>query len=270
MPEGDIHVIVCCYYLTAQELLSRYGRALRLAPGIRIDVYSTNDAHPAVGPAGIGYHRTGNACYDFSAYMAACRDLVAAGESRQRNRVFVFLNDTLFTRHPGALMLRLLQRVLPSVRSAETPILTGKADTYRVLLQTSPFAPGLDSYISTFLFATNGPGVELLNELFAAEATQRMMQAAADLRSDLLPEKFVAFLRYHLQSADPRFSWQGARGGGPLGPKAVCVLLEHLISARFFERGFIFPMNYSPLLEWVLWGAYRLRRAAAGLGLKRS
>lgn len=242
------------------------ARATRLFSGwkdVRFDIYSTNPAHAKLAHPGVACHSVANEFNDFSSYMQACRELVGSDREHSDGGAYVFLNDTLFTRHPSRLLLRLLARTLSTVRSSEFPVLTGRADSYRTLLQTSPFAPGLDQYVSTFLFATNRAGVDLLHGLFTAQRTLDMMRSAASLERGAIPEKFFAFLQLHMTSEETRFSWPGVKSGSDAGRKAVCVLLEHLLSAHFFEKGFICPLNSSPLLDVLLWGAYKAYRGGA-------
>ena len=258
-----IHVILCCYYTTPAEMLARANSLFARWQDVHFEIYSTNPAHANLPPPGVPCHGVANEFNDFSAYIRACGDLVESGSVHSAGRSYIFLNDTLFTRHPGRLLLRLFKRTLPIVRSSDFPVLSGRADSYRTLLQTSPFAPGLDQYVSTFFFATNAAGVRLLNELFTSQRTLDMMRSAASLERGALPEKFFAFLQLHMRSEGTRFSWPGAKSGTDAGRKAVCVLLEHLLSAHFFENGFVCPLNSSPLLDVLLWGAYKAYRGGA-------
>lgn len=259
----DVCVILCCYYLTPAEMVTRCRSVLKLWPGARLTVYSTNPQHAPAAGEGVHCRQVPNDFNDFSAYIAACRDLVEQQEIRKRGTAYIFINDTLFARHPGRLLLRLLRRVVPTVSRSEAPLLCGKADSYRVLLQTSPFSPGLDRYVSTFLFGTNGPGIELLHGLFTSEETRDMMRGAAQFHSESIPPKFVALLRHNFLSGDPLLSWHGINGSNDIGRKAVCVLLEHLMSARFFEAGFIMPINYSPMRNALVLSAYQIRKLAS-------
>ncbi|MGH8428581.1 MAG: hypothetical protein ACRES7_11510 [Gammaproteobacteria bacterium] len=210
-----------------------------------------------------------NELNDFSAYSAACADLVRGGLRFGGGDVFIFANDTLFLKHPAPSLLRLLRRTLPSVREAAVPILSGKADSYRALLQTSPFAVGLDRYVATFLFATNAQGVSLLDAVFHSVETKVLLDGVASMIGAGVPKKFFAFLRMHLGDSASVFAWHGERAPEMISRKACCVLLEHLVSAKFFEEGFLAPINSSAILNGGMLASYAIRGVKRKIARRR-
>jgi hypothetical protein len=256
----EYELILCCNYIEPKDIVSRAQLLFKDASAVNLRVYSTNVNHKMLSQPGITFNLVENEWNDFTGYKIACQQIVQEERESDGGKVYVFLNDTLFSKHPAKLLLHLIRKAASTIRSATLPILVGRADSYSTLLQTSPFAPGLDQYISTFLFATNREGVETLQQLFGSAKTIPMMLNASSPNPEVLPEKFHAFIRMHLNSEGSHFSWNGNRDGDALKRKAGGVVLEHLISAEFYNRGFIFPVNYNVAIEFVLWMAYWLRR----------
>jgi hypothetical protein len=249
-------LIVATYYLTPAQVLRRVQRAFRGWPDLAISIYSTNPMHGKGTTE--AFTAVPNDFNDFSSYMRACDDFVL-GVGDVSASCYVFLNDTLFTRHPWRVLLRLLQRMQSTITASELPILCGQAGSYRMLMQTSPFAVGLNNYISTFLFATNRPGVRLLAQLFNSADCRLMLGAVRepDPRGPI-PGKLRGLLQLQLGSHANLYSWRGDKSGDAVPRKASCIVLEHYVSAMFFEHGFLYPLNGSVLLELLVWFADRL------------
>lgn len=265
--ERRVRVAMCCYYLDPEKIAAKAKRTFWREKNMRFYVYSTNATHVAGGDGETNFESVENRYNDFSAYMRACESFVKEGCEAGRKTVYVFLNDTFLMRHPARVMLKLLRGKLNVVTEADVPVLCGMAHPYRALLQTSPFAPGLDRYISTFLFATNWAGVGLLHSTLSSPETAAMLRSASSFEGGGIPHKFAAFLRLHLSAGRSVFSWSGERSGGGNDRKSACVLLEHLVSAKFFESGFVLPINSSTFLNGVVLFQSLLRRAASkGVG----
>lgn len=253
------HVTVCCNYLEPSTVLAGLMSLMKDWGPTHYRVYTTNRRHQMLSLDNASCQLIENDWNDFTGYMHSCRVTAESTEKDEGAIVYLFLNDTLLVRHPRKFLMKRLKKAVPTIVHSAVPILVGRADSYDTLLQTSPFAPGLDRYISTFLFATNRLGITLLEQLFFSQETIAMLQAAAWRQPGNLPAAFEAFLQLHLGSHGSRFSWQGRRDSKMLEKKAGGVLLEHLISARFFTKGFIYPLNYNVPLDLMLWALYRLR-----------
>lgn len=258
-----VRVALCCYYLKPAVMLRLARRAFRnWGDSIEFSVYSTNKAHGGDLASDVPCRFVGNELNDFSAYIAAVREFRDLGESGKKFGAYILLNDTLFLRHPTQTLVRLIFDDLMTVVECDAPVLSGKADTYRSLLQTSPFAIGLDLYIASFLFATNFSGIELLDRAFQSARDGLMLRSAVAMTGEGLPPKFQAFIRLHLKRVGrSRFAWKNTgHSDDVIGRKAGCVFLEHYISARFFQEGFIHPINSTALKRGALFAAYKGRR----------
>ena len=256
-----LSVILCCYYLTPYEMVQCARRAFKSWGDIDFRIYSTNERHVGASVEGLPCHFVDNALNDFSAYRAACGDAVRADAEGVRPAAYIFLNDTLFLKHPASTVLKLLRNTLSTIAETDAPVLAGKADPYGGLLQTSPFALGLDRYVASFVFGTNYSGVCLLADLLHEEKTQKMVESVLSSRDDDIPKKFSSFLKLHLRSGRSEFAWKNpGLDRETVRRKAACVLLEHYISARFFVDGFICPLNSTTARNVRLLAAYQARR----------
>ena len=270
-----IHVSVACYYVDPQTIADWVIRAFRHSSALQVTVYTTNEKHRnAVSTTSVSDHRPTihyiEDCFnDFTAYIAATNELTKRITRQTSDAIFIFLNDTLFLKHPAGTLLSLLRDCMPTVGCARLPILCGRTHGYRALIQTSAFAPGLDRYVSTFLFATNCSGLELLKELFGNPDGFTFATDASEGAKSKLPPKFVETLRLHLEVPDTVNSWKGKRSEITVRRKAVAVLLEQLVSARFYEDGLILPLAYDTAREWRLNVAYALMRAKSRLLFNR-
>ncbi len=264
-----IYLAIACHYLDPRAVAAKLSALFQNWTNLRIKIYTTNDKHRhLVGsnsrtPGEIVARYVGNQFNDFTAYMSAVSELTAEIENGSKSS-FIFLNDTLFLKHPASALIALFKDCIPTIGNCSLPLICGRTHAYRVLMQTSPFSPGLDRYVSTFMFGTNFSGLKLLQSTFAHCDT---FIASLDLDKNVLekiPSKLAETLRLHLELGTSVNSWKGRRDRDVIRRKAIAVLLEQLISSRFYEEGLILPIAYTTAREWRLNIAYVLFRTLHG------
>jgi hypothetical protein len=204
----------------------------------------------------------GNEYNDFTAYIAATLRLSDAHAMEDDRAIFVFLNDTLLLKHPSRTLLSMLHDCFPTLRSSRLPVLVGRTHPYRGLLQTSPISFGLDKYVSTFMFAVNRSGLELMRRTLARGERHIDITNEKSCGITDVPLKLSEFIRIHVSAAQSANSWKGNRGGAAALRKSAAVLFEQLLSAAFYEEGFLMSLAYDTRREWRLMRSYIWSRIA--------
>lgn len=248
--------LVACSFAIEPQILQKRLVQLAARHGVKAHgVVVCNGPHPL--PASDhrwSFLRGSNADLDFSAYAQGS---LALGP----HPVVVFVNDSLFTAHHAGANLRALWGLLPLLARIELPALAGKADRYTTVCHRNPWS-GLDLYISSYCFALNRSGLDVLAGLAAAADAQGLAHdtdLAAPGWGQGLDPVFREFLRANITHPCSPYRWHGLDrhlGDAPLlRRKARCIYFEHRLSGDIGRTGCILPTNAGPRARLRLYAA---------------
>lgn len=96
-----------------------------------------------------------NELLDFSGYVEGLKYLGYSGRES-----IIFINDTLFIKHPYKLILKELLFSYGYIYKLSIPIIVGKSDSYSTFYIKNPIS-GISKYISTFCFMLNSKGIDI-------------------------------------------------------------------------------------------------------------
>lgn len=163
--------------------------------------------------------------------------------------LYLFLNDTLFVKHPWHLISKRLQATLHNLATVVEPAAAGEIHPSTDVLMLDPSNP-TRRHLSTFCFLLNRSGFAAFKEVVA---TLPMGGSNAQIR-DWLEEHACNhpalrhILHVHLTGPANPWSWKGAFIRSVpedlVLRKAVTVTFEYLLNEQLLQRGgLIMPIN---------------------------
>jgi hypothetical protein len=259
-------VVGACYYLPPDVFVARTVDFLRRCG------FSSNDCErrfvwmkPGLLPThtGVLWLRQQGEFLDVSAYD------IASTEVEGTHRLYLFINDTTFDRHPWQLMAAQLRQIVDSVATADFPAMAGEVNPTTDLLLFDTANPSR-RHLSTYCFAMNRKAFDIFRSVLAA-----LPQPGSEALTDTV-RKWVAamvervgplgpLLHVHLASAGTPWSWKQlplhASQTDLVSRKTVTVVFEYLLTIELLRRGgAVLPVNTS--LKYRLlarWTARRIR-----------
>lgn len=178
--------------------------------------------------------------FDMSAYQQGVQH---AGEYE----LAVFLNDTLFVKHPWKLMATKLLALMPLVEALPVPCAAGAVHPSTDILMVDQHNL-TRKHLSTFLFATNRQGTEHFRQLTEALSNPEDELGRSWLRTQSKRHPGLAvLLQIHLGKTGNPWSWHGMAvhsNSTLLHRKSITVALEYLFTQRLLAAGgCVLPIN---------------------------
>ena len=188
----------------------------------------------------------GHIFFDFSVYFNNLKI-----NKDEKIDVYIFLNDTLFIKHPWKILLKKLLSQLPLISKIPTAAAVGPVDAMGILLDKNNLVN--EKHLSTFLFALNKEGAKIFNQI-GSEITQISIgdQSWANLKiaDDIL---LNITINSHLKIVDSIYAWPGLKNNhseSTLFSKLICVVAEYEFSKKLLSSpGFIIPINNGILID---------------------
>ena len=240
-----IRVIGVCYYLRLKEFERRVDSFIaNLGWGISVDRVFLSIRHDQVADIKPWIMPRGN-LLDISAYATGA-DITTSFD------LYIFLNDTLFLRHPWKTLALRFASLRCALASAPKPSAVGEVHTSTDLLMLDTENP-TRAHLSTFCFMLNRSAFMILGEIVQTlpngNSTDSMMNW---LNGFTLNNSAIKNLLYvHLTARATPWSWKGLTKLPPqdlILRKKVTVLFEYLLTTRILQSGgFVMPVNYGVL-----------------------
>jgi hypothetical protein len=181
---------------------------------------------------------------DMSAYASAL-------EATPDGDVTIFINDTLFMRHPWRLALRRLADLLPSLETSVHAAAAGEVHATTDVLLVDRDNPSR-RHLSTFCFAVNADARRKLSETLLempVSSTSASVREWVDGQIDRHPA-LATLLHVHLFGPKNPWTWPGKANDASedlLLRKAVTVIAEYRFTSGLLSSGgLLMPINLGP------------------------
>lgn len=251
MPSSPFNIVACCFSDDPLEFLNKikkvFSRLGHSTSGVVVDnrgrSIDADDVQWDILPGD-------NADLDFSAYFQGL-DFLREKHGEELG-VVIFINDSLFARHDPIINLQRIVALTPLLADMRAPAITGKADSYQTICLKNPWSD-LSSYVSTYCFALNSAGQQILGELRALAEADGLYDPAADFGTDWGLSLYPAFremLLANIHYSSSPYRWHSISKHLDntllLQKKVRCIYYEHRLSGEIGLHGCILPINAGP------------------------
>jgi hypothetical protein len=243
-----MYVVGVCYHLAPQDLERRLS-AVANRLGIQLLGVIVSNAPLLPDQEAIenfSVVQGSNEHLDFSGYFEGLtRLLVEHPEAAHANVLFV--NDSLFTKHPGSMLVRRVMNHDVMVAQMQLPAICGKRDLYRSVSLRNPWS-GDQGYIASFCFLLNGLALTPLRKLNDDATADGVITSATLVAAEWgakMPSVLREQIRAHLVYRQSPERWHGLNAADPIlvAKKARCVYFEHRLSGVIGSTGAVIPIN---------------------------
>ena len=176
--------------------------------------------------------------FDFSAYEEM--------QTNDNSDLFLYINDTLFIKHPWRVIGKRLKSLLPTASSIDNPAAVGIVYPYSEALLIDKTNPSLE-HMTTFCFALNRSS----NKVFIE--TLKSLQDSNTKKDEWIKDKINSnlFIKYlmNIHIYGPKSPWRWAKIDDnfleeKLSSKAISVILEYDLNANILNsNGLIIPIS---------------------------
>jgi len=241
-----IQLVGACFYMppaTFSRRLSDLNAKFALEAGaVQSTCVAIDNPERRIGEVPTEWLTSQGEFLDMSAYGTA-----VAGPAD--DRITVFINDTLFLRHPWRLMAARIGKLLPSLADAPYPAAAGEIHPTTDTMYTDQCNPQR-RHLSTFCFAVNGKALRIFQEVIRdtpCDGSSTSIRRWIDRQVKDYPA-LEKLLHIHLFGPDSFWTWQPKTRGkvdqSLLLRKAVTVIMEYRFSADLIRAGgMIMPVN---------------------------
>lgn len=167
--------------------------------------------------------------FDFSAYHQAIKDFRQSPE--HNNHMYLFLNDTFFTKWPYKLIVkRLLMKLTQKISSSGLPIGMGRVETACNIYN----AKNISIVMATHFFLLNSNSTAYLYNL---------LEDLDNIENKISQEYWVLMREIHDQLTHKLISKDLKHA------KHLTVILEHLLSQHIFKDGYLIDVFDTRLIK---------------------
>lgn len=236
-----IKVIGVCYYLSQNEFERRVDSFItNLGRGISVDRVFLSIRHDKVTNEKPWIAPRGN-LLDISAYATGA-------DVTQSADLYIFLNDTLFLRHPWKTLALRFASLLCALASAPKPAAVGEIHKSTDLLMFDSQNP-TRAHLSTFCFMLNNSSFMIFKEITQTLPDGALIDSLLNWLNDFTQNNCAInnLLYVHLTATVTPWSWKGLKklpAQDFILRKKATVLFEYLLTTRILQDGgFIMPIN---------------------------
>ncbi len=243
----SVAVVVCSYVINPLLLVKKVKDIAAKNSFVIEGVVVDNKGFAVSNIKGFDVILGSNDALDFSAYFEGAQYLIK--RNGKIPEVILFINDSTFTSHYGGVNISLAFQNLALLTSIRLPSMLGKCDTYETICHKSPWS-GIGKYISSYCFALNTAGVDVLlkldnfSEIDGAGKKNQVDDEEWGLGLNSQFKEFVLSLIKHKNSP---YLWHGFRveSSNPTlsTKKARCIYFEHRLSGEIGKIGCLIPIN---------------------------
>ncbi|MBV5330563.1 MAG: hypothetical protein JZU65_23525 [Chlorobium sp.] len=249
VPLKIVTIVGCCYHLTPNEF-ARWlvNQAAKIGLQLQGVIISNNALHPLnIYYSSIRVQTGSNEYLDFSGYFEGLQSLQS--ETPEIRDVILFVNDSLITKHSGALILRKTLAHIALCREMRCAAIVGKADNYTSICLKNPWS-GTQMYISSFCFMLNHQGQSLLNQMLEFAHKDNILDMHRVHDDDWganIDSRFCELVRAHLIYGNSPYSWRKDYAvhfdEDILQKKSRCCYFEHRLTGAISAEGALIPIN---------------------------
>lgn len=246
--KARLFVIGCSYQIEPGALSRWIAKGLNSIARPYEGVIVCNGSHsiPSNGPLW-KYIRGTNSNLDLGAYREGVESIQPTDLS-----LFLFLNDSLITKHGGTSHLTELLKYVDIVSDACHPVIAGKTDEYNSICYYNPWSK-LPVYVCSFCFLANRSCLDYVIEVnkIADSVFDQNSRASSDAEvAHYLDRNFSLFLDSHLKYSGTGLSWYQLAtyksDSNLVHKKRKCVFMEHRLSGFVGLTGSLISIYSSP------------------------
>jgi len=254
-------IIAVRYYLTSEQFEKRITQIdqsfRRKFEIINVLSYDLEGAASSSGARAYPGQKVEGQWLDMSGFKMSISD-------QPDTDAYLYLNDTLFTKHPAAFFTSRLCSLSPLIASLDDAAIGGEIDPSTDVV-FDELNQRVSMHASTYFFLLNKKANEILCDILNHLPDNDSYDYWINSQYRTYP-RLKNILNICLNSPDNPWSWGGVgrlKSAELHKRKSVTIAVEHILSARIImEGGYLVPINYglnSKIMRWFNTGVNWLR-----------